>query len=135
MNVTSIETCPNLALLGVKMAPIEMTSIESTPQLHEKTSIATGLITGIGSIVAAAFVLSTLHFTRKFILIHQFSPMNFPRGSQGEFLRDGIIKIIWNAGPWELFTSPLPQQTYLLLTSPLVRDRVICPRQLIVIGS
>src|SRR5262249_36209663 len=108
MNATSTGTCPNPALLGVKMAPLEITPIESTPQLQGEPSIASGLIIGIGSIAAAAFVLWTLHFTRKFILIHQFSQINFPQGTQGKFLRDGILKIIRNAGPWELLTSSLP---------------------------
>ena len=132
MLVSSAGTCPNPALLGPKLSPIEMTPIESSlvestlrsmkiskptsttdlPSLH---NIAIVFITFFGVGVVA---VAMLHRARISYLANKISSLNFPPGSDGEHARDGAAKIIQDFTLLQKFTSSFPQQTYDTLTNP-----------------
>jgi hypothetical protein len=124
MLVSSAGTCPNPALLGPKLSPIEITQIESAlssmeiskptsttdlPSLH---NIAIVFITFFGISVVAA----KLHNARISYLANKISSLGFPPGSDGERLRDGAAKIIQDFSLLQKFTSLYPQKAYDLLT-------------------
>jgi len=119
MLVSSTTTCPNPALLGHKF--LEMTPIKPTHRSTRKpslNSLITNSIIGFGLYFVSNVVRGGLFLAREHYLVNKIASIDFPLGSEGEFLRDRAVEIIRNHGLWLSFTSPLPHQAYAFLTAP-----------------
>jgi len=140
MTISSIATCPNPALLGVTVAPIEMTPIESTLSSMEisKPSFTTNLantimVHKIGLAITFITFLSLgvatgwLLVRRELSLADKISSLDFSSGSTGQFVRAAFLQTIENNyGILQWCTSQLPlqayQQAYDVLTAPNIQN-------------
>jgi len=119
MLVTSPATCPNPALLGPKLSPIETTPIEPAVESREP-SVTTYMAASFIANLGLGAVIGTLYIARTYYLAHKIHSINYPSGSGGAFLQDRVINKIhdplWAFRPWKL--STYTQRWYAFLTEP-----------------
>ncbi len=127
MEISRTAICPNPALLGPKLAPIEMTLIEEPMLCSQRSVVLPSLNTfiinfGIGIIAAMPILARNCYFA------HRISSIDFPPGSGGEFLRDVTTLHIRNFGPWESLTSQFPKHAYGVFTDREFQKQLKAPR-------
>jgi hypothetical protein len=90
-------TSSSLSPMGCSMQPSEPSLI---------TRCAISFISGI----PPGLVVSMLHFVRQRTLAKKISRLSFPQGSIGAFLQGLAANSVLKASPWEVLTSPFPQE-------------------------
>lgn len=123
MLASSTSTCPNFAHLGVDpMTPkgslnsLDISTPSSTSLPTTVLAITLPILVGTGILYAASQI--AMHF----VALRTISELEFPAGSQGEFLRDGALKDIRALGFWDSIRFNLSRNSAEVLVDPNLRS-------------